>query len=137
MKQEVHDYGMANGHAPQAAKVVCVDFDGVIVPWGPLFPEVDTVNHGTVEAIRWLKEQGGFTIVILTSRLSPKWLGQNGEDAVDHYNHIASVCKKFGIPFDDITAEKVPAIAYIDDRAVNYNSTDGWDKVMEGVACLE
>lgn len=34
---------------------------------------------------------------------------------------MISWLKKYNIPYDEISAEKVPALAYIDDRAINFD----------------
>ena len=88
-------------------KTVCVDFDGVLAThsndkgsYGPLIPE----GKQLVEDLK----RKGYRIVILTAR---KNLGL-----------VQYALKQYGIPFDQITNHKVPAVAYIDDRAISVNS---------------
>lgn len=101
--------------------VVCVDFDGTIKPWSDRMFDFPEPLPFAAQAVRDLKE-AGFRIVIFTSRLSQSWLekmsgGHPGEAYLEHRWHIVSYLEKYDIPFDDITAEKVPAAAYFDDRA--------------------
>lgn len=109
----------------EAVPTVCVDFDSTIVPWGPLMADA-TPFPGVAEGVRALKA-AGYRIVIFTSRLSGTWFkAANPDDyeglVVDRENqraHVAAILDKNGIPYDEITAEKVPALAYFDDRAVH------------------
>lgn len=115
---------------PDNRKTVCVDFDDTIVPWGPLMAD-STPFPGVPEAIRRLRDRG-FRIVIFTSRMSGTWFkAANPDDyeglVVDRENqraHVAAILDKHGIPYDEITAEKVPALAYFDDRAVHVEPGD-------------
>ena len=118
-KQAQHKYGMKNGHSPDAKGVLCVDFDATIVPWGPLFnPNVEALP-GAAEAIRELYGSG-WNIVIYTSRLSPSWHKHSGEKANEQRKYIVDTLKRLDIPYSKITAEKIPAEAYIDDRAIEF-----------------
>ena len=113
-------------------KTVCVDFDGTIVPWGPLMGDKDPFPHAkeTIQGLRVL----GYRIVILTSRMSKEWLkDEYGPDdwkaaRTDQWNYVAETLNRAEIPWDLITAEKVKADYYIDDRAVTYES---WGKVCD------
>lgn len=107
------------------AKTVCVDFDGTIFPWGPLMEEHPPFA-GVRGALLALREYG-YRIVVLTSRLSPEWWQaeafQRKEDMFifgqEQVEYVHKLLNKHGIPYDEITAEKVPALAYFDDRAVH------------------
>lgn len=125
LPQEQHDYGMARGYSPVAEKVAALDFDGTIVPWGPLMGDKDP-EPGAVDAIRALKA-AGYTIVIFTSRLSLTWARSvvgGGAAAADFLvkqeQYVRETLDRAGIPYDRITAEKVPAEFYIDDNAYRY-----------------
>lgn len=118
MKPDSEEYGRANGHSPIAKNVVCVDFDGTLYPFSDLYSRARP-NPGAVEAVKRMKE-AGFRIVIFTSRLSPTWCFSEHESLTGQYNYVQDILLRDGIPFDDITSEKVPAVAYIDDRAVRY-----------------
>lgn len=119
-----HEYGMEKGHSPAAEKVVCVDFDGTIVPWGPLMGEKEALP-GAVEGMKALKE-AGYRIVIFTSRLSRTWaehvLKSKNKYVIERFlsvqrAYVVDTLRKNDIPFNDVTAEKVPAEAYFDDKA--------------------
>lgn len=128
LPEDQHDYGMAKGHSPVADKVVCVDFDGVIRPWGPLMEDTPPFE-GASETLQLLNE-AGYKIVIFTSRLSETWLisafgfKNTKEKYLEQLEYLSSYLDKYNIPRWDITCEKIPAIAYIDDRAIEFR--DNW-----------
>jgi hypothetical protein len=110
-----------HGHS----RTACIDFDDTIAPWGALF-KTPPPFLGVAEALRDLAATG-WTIVCLTSRASPTWWhdaypahGFDDAEAFGQANiaHIAEYMERYGIPCDRITAEKVPAAVYIDDRAI-------------------
>lgn len=107
-------------HPPIANKVVCIDFDGTIVPWGPLMAPKEPFP-GVAQAIRELKARG-YRIVIFTSRLSETWIGDENQDLGDQLAYVADILTDHRIPFDDITADKVPAEAYFDDKAITVSA---------------
>lgn len=129
MRSESREYGLANGHSPIASKVACIDFDGTLYPFGELF-SYDKPNDGAVECVRKL-EQEGWKIVILTSRLSSVWLDHESESRSEQWDYIAHLLDRDGIPYHAITAEKVPAEVYIDDKAIRYE--DDWDDIYRKV----
>ena len=111
-------------HPPSAGKVVLVDFDGTIAPWGQMFSMPEPLS-GVKTAMRTLKEEG-YTIVIFTSRLSPTWHRAEGwstrQASKEQREYITTFLLRHDIPFDDITAEKRPAVLYLDDKAMRVNS---------------
>jgi hypothetical protein len=120
---------MKNGHSPDAKGVVCVDFDGTLVPWGPLMNPESQPLPGAVEAVQKMKN-AGWRILIYTSRLSPSWHSASGEKYEEQLQYVVDTLNRLGIPFDGITAEKVPAEAYIDDRAIEFTG-DNWPEIAE------
>jgi hypothetical protein len=130
-KKSHHDYGMANGHAPIAARVACIDFDGTIVPWGPLIDPAVKPTPGAVKAIQRIKK-AGYRIVIFTSRMSGTWLKDAGEDPRLQGEYVQQVLDKYGIPWDTITAEKIPAEFYIDDKGIEFTGTN-WRAITNRV----
>jgi hypothetical protein len=135
--QEMNDFGMAEGHAPVAHKVICVDFDKTIVEWGPLMGPTPLFK-GASEAINRFKK-AGYKIIILTSRSSQTWARSVvGADTTavntflwEQFTYVAKILTDAGIPWDRITAEKVPAEWYIDDKAIEF--TGNWDEVVSRI----
>ena len=109
--------------------VVCVDFDGTLFPYRPLY-EHNAPLPDAVETMWWLKKQG-YKIVIFTSRLSPSWLDESGETEDRSLHWVESHLIQYNIPYDIITAEKVPAEYYIDDRAIAFRGS--WLQVKKEV----
>ena len=91
-------------------KTIAVDFDGVIHRYsrgwqgGALY---DPPMEGAAQAIHRLIEEG-YKVVVLTTR-------------TDHLN-IQIWMRDNGFPEIPITSTKMPAIAYIDDRAVRFTN---------------
>ena len=104
-----------SNHPPIANKLVMVDFDGTIIPWGPLM-QPRAPFDGVAEALQMLSRKG-FRIGIFTSRLSPTWMKYAGTTAYEQQTYIATILAQHDIPYDLITAEKLPAEAYFDDKA--------------------
>lgn len=113
-------------HPPVASKLAAVDFDGTIKPWeGGLFGDVPPLP-GAAEAVRKLKD-AGYTIFIFTSRLSTFWHNSEGwrtEVATERQvQYIKEYCEKYDIPADFVTAEKIPAEVYLDDKALGVSKS--------------
>jgi hypothetical protein len=119
---------LTRGYAPSAHRVICIDYDSTLYPWAELMDEPEPID-GAVEAMRRLKA-AGYRIVIFTSRLSPSWLAVEGRSAVEQVAHITRMLARDGIPYDDITAEKIPAEAYVDDRALRFTPGD-WQAITD------
>lgn len=86
-------------------KTICVDFDGVLNEYDD-YEEGDLGEPltGSKEFIKELRKK--YKVVILTSRQKEqvnRWLRRNG------------------FPSIKVTNRKVPAVAYIDDRAIQFN----------------
>lgn len=123
--------------ASSARSVVCVDFDLTLVEWG----ELDVIPKplpGAVEAVRTL-QAAGYEVVIFTSRLSPTWWAAhvgNGEtrDIEDFGWQQGAIVRQaldaMGLPGLRVTAEKVPAVAYIDDRAITFRD---WSEAISSL----
>lgn len=107
---------------PAAHHIIMVDFDGTIIPWGPLMERRDPYP-GVAAAMQALLVHG-YRIGIFTSRMSRSWaihtVGEAEADAflAQQYEYVRGVLETHDIPFSFITAEKVPAEAYFDDRAI-------------------
>lgn len=88
-------------------KTICVDFDGVLNEYnGYVEGNLGEPLSGSKEFIRQLRKK--YKVVILTSR--PK------EQVIDWLNNN-------GFPSMEVTDRKIPAVAYIDDRAIQFNGS--------------
>ena len=92
-------------------RTVVFDFDGVIHSYIRPFKSAEIIPdepvNGIKEAIDEIRK-AGYEVVVVSSRSS----SEAGKKAIDAYlNH-------YEIRVDDIKFEKVPAICYIDDRAI-------------------
>lgn len=107
--------------------MVCVDFDGTLYPFVGLMDAPRPVV-GAVDAMRALRD-AGFTIVIWTSRLSEAWLNSSGNRWDEQHRYVTDLLRRDGIPYSYVTAEKVPAVAYIDDKAIIFNNN--WPVIVD------
>lgn len=107
---------------------ICVDFDGVIHAyskgWTSATDIYDEPTDGAVQAIAKLRER--FRVVVLSTRLT------NGVAAVAA---VRTWLEKHGIKVDSLSAKKVPAVAYIDDRAVNFDGC--WARTTDEVMAFQ
>lgn len=88
-------------------KTICVDFDGVLNEYnGYEEGNLGEPLSASKEFIRQLRKK--YKVVILTSR--PK------EQVIDWLNDN-------GFPSMEVTDRKIPAVAYIDDRAIQFNGS--------------
>ena len=93
---------------------ICIDFDGVIHlldNWEPgqsVTVIAGEAVPGTREAIAQLRET--YEVVVLSCR-AEKAQGRRA---------IAQWLKEQGIKVDRITAQKLPALVYVDDRALHF-----------------
>lgn len=88
----------------------------------------DPPFEGAKETLEWLKSLG-FEIVIFTSRASEENAREMGDqDVKKQIAMVEAWLNKYDIPYDRITAEKLAALFYIDDRAIHIPNGD-WDYV--------
>lgn len=94
-------------------KTVVFDFDGVIHSYTSGWKGIDVIPdppvYGIREVIKELRDE--FKVVVVSTRCTTT----PGANAIKEY------LKKWNIEVDDILKEKPPAIAYVDDRAINFN----------------
>jgi len=132
------DYGPMPdmGHPKVANGVVCVDFDGTIRPFGDIFAYPEPLP-GAKAFLDRLREEG-YHIVIFTSRLSTVWHASEGRDPltgiIEQVGYIQEYFTRFDLPADNITAEKIPAQAYIDDKAIAFRGS--WPQAGESFYSL-
>ena len=99
---------------------VLIDFDGPIHKYSKGFGNgkiYDEPAEGAKEFIDSIKDD--YEIVIFTARGSSE--DRSGVTKTD----IADYLDDYGIYFDDISSEKTPAVAYIDDKAIEFKGD--WD----------
>lgn len=121
-QKKLDKFAKENGHPPVAEGIICLDFDGTIRPWGGLheFPEPFT------GVVQWVKDvrASGYKVILFTSRLSAVWHEHEGRDIakgiMDEVDYLRQYCAKYDIEVDGATAEKIPALAYIDDKAIRF-----------------
>ncbi len=111
----------AGGDRATARRTLCIDFDGVIYPydgdWADGRLRFEPVP-GAIKALHRLYA-AGYTLVIHTTRC--RQTGQAGA--------IFSWLAEYGAPYIwQVTDTKVPALAYIDDRAVRFTN---WDDIRK------
>lgn len=115
-------------------KRIMVDLDGTIHRYSKGFQDgslYDDPFPQAKEALQKLKSQG-FEIVIFTSRVSPEVAAYYGQNLKDQYVNIANWLSNNEIPFDRITASKLDADFYIDDRAI-YIKNGNWENVLNEI----
>jgi len=112
---------------PIARKVVLIDFDDTIAPFGYMFSYPEPFP-GVAEFTQALRKKG-YSIGIFTSRLSPTWIKSANQNRKKQKRYLAKYCNQFGIAFDFMTAEKVPCEAYIDDKAIRFE--ENWAEIAE------
>jgi phosphoglycolate phosphatase-like HAD superfamily hydrolase len=97
-------------------KTICVDFDGVIHAYTKGWNDgkvYDDPIPGAIEGLAKLQRKN-YAVVIFTARQDfleiGLWLKKHDTEKLIDFNNLI------------ITSVKVPAIAYIDDRAVRFNN---------------
>jgi hypothetical protein len=95
-------------------KTIALDFDGVLHSytsgWKGATEIPDPPVSGMAEAVRKI-QAAGFEVVVMSSRA----MHPEGPDAMGRWFQAN------GFPLLPITAEKVPALLYVDDRAFRFN----------------
>ena len=112
-------------------KNVLIDFDGVIHKYSKGFYDgtiYDPPIEGAKEAIDKLKNK--YRIVIFSARLSPT----TNKDVEDQKKNMINWLSKYNIYYDQLSYEKIPAVAYIDDLAIHF--TGDWDDILNKVEGL-
>lgn len=111
--------------------VVCVDFDGVIHPTGrgrELIPDMSVAPTPGVEGFLASLVTRGFEVVVFSSRATVRE-GQIG---------IKTYLRRWKLDsyVSDITATKIPAVAYVDNRAVHYIDQN-WQECIQQILTLK
>lgn len=109
-----------------------IDLDGTIHKYSKGYKDgtiYDDAFDGAKKVIEWLK-RNAFEIVIFTSRASKENAKELGGNEKDQIKKVGIWLNKQGIYFDKITAEKLPADFYIDDKAIHI-SNGNWNTVLD------
>jgi len=111
-----------------------IDLDGTIHKYSKGYQDgtlYDDPFKGAREAINWLKDNG-YEIVIFTTRASEGNADEMGGDAKKEIGNVESWLKLHDIYFDRVTADKIFADFYIDDKAIPIHNGN-WDAVLKAV----
>ena len=114
---------------------VLIDFDGVIHKYSKgVYDQTlyDGPVDGAKEFIDSIRDK--YRIVIFTARLSTF---EGRETCNITTDDIAEWMNKYDIYFDEITCQKLPAVAYVDDMAIGFSTSLGWDYVRSNLAFLD
>jgi len=128
-----------NNLIPEQEKVsskkrIMIDLDGTIHKYskgwngGEIY---DPPFEGSIDAIKWLKDQG-FEIIIFTTRASKANGEEMGGDYLDQIKKVKEWVDEYNVPYDGITAEKLAAEFYIDDKAIHIPNGN-WDLVVQTI----
>lgn len=110
---------------------ICVDFDGTIredsvfttgpIPGDPL-PDAHL-------SLKQLSKH--YYVYIYTTRVSPHW---DPLDQANQMNEVLNWLKRHGfvkgVHYHKIIGYKLPAVAYIDDKAIKFTN---WNDVLKGI----
>jgi len=108
-----------------------IDLDGTIHKYSKGHADgsiYDDPFKGAKEVIEWLK-RNGYEIVIFTTRASQNNAAEQGGDHREEIKKVGQYLNKHGIHFDRITAEKLAADFYIDDKAIHIQNGN-WNTVL-------
>ena len=98
-------------------RVIAIDFDGVIHSftsgWQGALKANDPIVPGIKEVIAELRQD--YQVIVMSSRC----LHPGGTKTIEKY------LNKYGIIVDGITGEKIPALVYVDDRAITFRQAEG------------
>lgn len=111
-------------------KRAMIDLDGTVHKYSKGFDDgsiYDEPFKGAKEVIDWLKGQG-FEIVIFTTRASKGNAEEMGDDHSKQIRNVENWLKDNNIYFDRVTADKLAADFYIDDKAIEIKDGN-WDAV--------
>ena len=107
----------------ERGKTLCIDFDGVIHHYPDGFQDGSIYGGPVPNAMKWLDKlhKAGYDLVILSARANDSEQEDKMRLAMREWMLDADVSFAFRI-----TTTKIPAIAYIDDRAIRFTN---WDDI--------
>jgi hypothetical protein len=118
----------------QMSRRAMIDLDGTIHKYSKGYEDgtiYDDPFEGAKKVIDWLKNNG-YEIVIFTTRASEENAKETGGDHIDQIRSVENWLKLNGIYFDRVTAEKLAADFYIDDKAI-FIKDGNWDAVFKTI----
>jgi phosphoserine phosphatase len=122
---------------PEVRKILLIDFDGTLTPH--VWPKPPGEPYpGAAEAMRELKRRG-YYLVIFTSRW---WRGWVPPYSWGQQHEVVDWLLKYDVPYDEITNEKRPCLAILDDLAYTPLTTHpaiweyGWPNVPDRIDLL-
>jgi hypothetical protein len=113
-------------------KRAMIDLDKTIHKYSKGYGDGDIYDDpfkGAREAIDWLKDNG-YEIVIFTTRASRGNADEMGGDYEKEIAKVEAWLKHHNIYFDRVTADKLHADFYIDDKAIPIHNGN-WDAVLK------
>jgi len=108
-----------------------IDLDNTIHKYSQGYKDgtiYDEPYIGARDVIDFLRKNG-YEIVIFTTRASEENAKELGGDHIDQVNQVKDWLDKNDIYYDRVTAEKLAADFYIDDKAIHIPNGD-WNVVM-------
>jgi hypothetical protein len=111
-----------------------IDLDGTIHKYSKGYGDgtiYDEPFAGAKAVIAWLKNKG-YEIVIFTTRASEENALDHGQDVKKEVESVENWLSNNGIYYDRVTAEKLAADFYIDDKAIQIKNGN-WKQVMQSI----
>ena len=102
-------------------RTVVVDFDGTVAVGRHHNDAKPTCTKGAKKALKALRDMG-FKVLICSARSWTGW-GTNL-----YHDDMVRWLRMHRIPHDGVVTEKVPALAYVDDRGLTFN--DNWSEIV-------
>lgn len=115
-------------------KRAMIDLDGTIHKYSKGFQDgtiYDDPFNGARQVIDWLKNQG-YEIVIFTTRASAESSKEFGDNHIDQIKNVENWLSNNNIYYDRVTAEKLAADFYIDDKAITIKDGN-WNGVLKAI----
>ena len=112
---------------------IMIDLDGVVHRYSKGFYDgtlYDDPMNGAKEFIDGMKDI--YEVVIFTARVSTT---KDRFAPASSIKYVEEWLNKHNIYFDMVTSDKLPAIAYVDDRAIEFKGD--WDYVRERFEILD
>lgn len=117
-------------------KRIMIDFDGTIHSYEKGWQDGEIYGHYLENSKEVINElYNDFEIVIFTARASKTQHEKHERDVNKTIKNVEDWLNEQGIKFDFITAEKLPAIVYIDDKAIEFKNN--WLEIHERIKSLD